>query len=51
MASSRMTNAAAYLADDSLLFLGVKATYDETKRPPKKFIRVYYFFRRQKPKS
>jgi hypothetical protein len=46
MKFDRMTNAGAWMADDLLLLFGVKATYDETKCPREKFIRVYYFFER-----
>jgi hypothetical protein len=42
-----MTDSAVCMAGDQSLLFGVRATYGETKYPPKKFIPVYYFLEDQ----
>jgi hypothetical protein len=45
MPRDRKTNAAVRTGGNQPLLSSFKATYGETECPPKKFIRVYYFFR------
>ena len=48
MASSRMIDTAGCTGGNHPLLSSVRTNYGETECPPKKFIRVYYFFWGQK---